>query len=80
LKKITKSFKRKQKQCWKTISENIIRQKRCQLLLTFQTHDLDHQTGNNIHEKNYEAQSLENETLKDEIKKITKKPKIKNSN
>jgi len=30
--------------------------------------------------KNYEAQSLENETLKDEIKKITKKPKIKNSN
>jgi hypothetical protein len=53
--------------------EKKIRQKKISTIVNFSDSWPGSSTENTIHEKNHKAWSLENETLKDEIKKITQK-------
>jgi hypothetical protein len=58
--------------------EKKIRQKKISTIVNFSDSWPGSSTENTIHEKNHKAWSLENETLKDEIKKnYTKNPKNK---
>jgi hypothetical protein len=52
--------------------ENKTKKKRCQSLLTFQTHDPSHQTESTIHRKIMKPDPQEKKTLNDEIKYINK--------
>jgi hypothetical protein len=73
LKKITKSFKKKQKTMLKDDIRKDHKIKKISTLINFSNSWPGSSNWKQYTWKNYEAQSLENETLKDEIKKKSQK-------